>query len=370
MIGIEQIEIILLAVVVAVACALPGVFLVLRKVSLLSDAISHAILLGIVVAFFAVRNLHSPILIIGATITGILTVTFTEMVIQTGRVKKDAAIGLIFPVFFSIGVILISRYAGKIHLDQDAVLLGEIAFAPFNRFILAGMDLGPIGLWTMGGIMLLNIGFIVLYYKELKISTFDAGLAATLGFSPFFLHYALMTLVSITAVGAFDAVGSILVVALMITPPAAAYLLTEKLSAMLILSSLIGMISAVLGYGMAYFFDASIAGSMATMTGIIFIFVLFLSPSRGLVPKYLRAKEQKMEFGAKMLVVQLLYHEGSPQEEKENTVTNMIRHMEWDIRFARLITKHAVQKDYIQRQGNKLNLTPLGREVARAAVEA
>src|SRR5690606_39215724 len=124
--------------------------------------------------------------------------------------------GLVFPVLFSIGVILISRYAGDVHLDVDAVLLGELAFAPFDRFILFDTDLGPRALWVMGAILALNIVAISLFYKELKLATFDAGLAAALGFAPGLIHYGLMSLVSVTAVGAFDAVGSILVVALMI----------------------------------------------------------------------------------------------------------------------------------------------------------
>ena len=166
----------------------------------------------------------------------------------------------------SIGVILISRYAGDVHLDVDAVLLGELAFAPFNRLTVLGRDIGPKGLYLMGGILLLNLLLILVFYKELKLATFDAGLAGALGFSPAVIHYGLMTAVSITAVGAFDAVGSILVVALMIAPPATAYLITDRLSSMLVLSSLIGGISAVSGYWAAHALDVSIAGSMAAFS--------------------------------------------------------------------------------------------------------
>jgi manganese/zinc/iron transport system permease protein len=134
--SIDQLLILGIACLVSVACVLPGVFLVLRGVALMSDAISHAILLGIVVSFFLVGNLHSPLLIVGATLSGLLTVFLTEWVIHTRRLKEDAAIGLIFPIFFSIGVILISKYAGHIHLDTDAVLLGELVFAPFRAYII------------------------------------------------------------------------------------------------------------------------------------------------------------------------------------------------------------------------------------------
>ena len=138
----EQLEIQLIASLVAITCAIPGVFLVLRRMAMMSDAISHSILLGIVLAFFAVHDTSSPILIIGAALSGVLTVSLVEALNRTKLVKEDAAIGLVFPVLFSIGVILIARYARSIHLDVDAVLLGELAFAPFDRLVINGADLG------------------------------------------------------------------------------------------------------------------------------------------------------------------------------------------------------------------------------------
>src|SRR5688572_7531238 len=275
-----SIEIQLIAAIVAAACALPGVFLVLRRMALMSDAISHSILLGIVLAFFVAESLASPLLIVGAALTGVLTVALVELTLRTRLVREDAAIGLVFPALFSIGVILVSRYAGDVHLDLDAVLLGEIAFAPFQRVVVAGFDIGPRALWVMLVILLLNAAFIALFYKELKLTTFDAALAASLGFAPGLLHYAFMTLVSVTAVGAFDAVGSVLVIALMIAPPAAAFLLTDRLAVMIRLSVAIGAASAISGYWLAHAIDGSIAGSMATMAGVIFFLVLLLAPER------------------------------------------------------------------------------------------
>src|SRR3989344_2709845 len=155
-----QIEIMIIASVVAVTCALPGVFLILRRMALMSDAISHSILLGIVIAFFAVRSLSSPLLIIGAAVMGVITVSLTEMLVNTRKVKEDAAIGLVFPALFSIAIILITKYASKVHIDTDAVLLGEIAFAPFKRLAIAGIDVGPQAMWVMGTILIINIAFI------------------------------------------------------------------------------------------------------------------------------------------------------------------------------------------------------------------
>ena len=160
--------------------------------AMMSDAISHAILPGIVVGFFLTNDLNAPLLIIAAAITGLLTVALVEVIYRTKLVKEDAAIGLVFPALFSIGVILIARYAGEVHLDTDAVLLGELAFAPFDRFTVGELDLGPRALWVMSAILLINGAFIALFYKELKLATFDAGLAASLGFLPGVMHYGLM----------------------------------------------------------------------------------------------------------------------------------------------------------------------------------
>jgi len=266
-----HVEIIIIAILAAVTCCLPGVFLVLRGVAMMSDAISHAILLGIVIMFLAVQKLDSPLLLVGATLAGIVTVLCTEVIIKSKRLKQDAAIGLIFPLFFSVGVILVSQYARNVHLDIDMVLLGELAFAPFNRLILAEIDCGPYALWVMGGALLVNSLFVSLFYKELVITTFDATLATMTGFSPAVLYYALMVVTSMTAVATFDAVGSIMVVALMITPAATAYLLTKQVKYMIGLSVVFATSAAILGYSAACYADVSIAGSIASMTGVFFV---------------------------------------------------------------------------------------------------
>lgn len=364
---IQQLEIQLIASVVAVACSLVGVFLVLRRMAMMSDAISHTVLLGIVITFFLVQDLGSPLLILGAAATGVLTISLVEVLNKTRLVKEDAAIGLVFPALFSIAVILISRFAANVHLDSDSVLLGELAFAPFDRFELLGIDLGPKALVVMSVILIVNLLFIVLFYKELKLATFDAGLAATLGFVPGAIHYALMSLVSVTAVGAFDAVGSILVVAMMIGPAATAYLLTDHLPRMLGLSALIGVAGAVGGYWLAHWLDASIAGSMATMIGVIFLVTFFFAPERGMIALVQRRNRQKWEFAQRMLVIHLLNHENSPEAEAESRVEHMHRHMRWEPGFAARVIDRSVQADWIARQDERVVLTEQGRQVAQEA---
>ena len=266
-----QIEILLIAMVASVTCCLPGVFLVLRGVAMMSDAISHAILLGIVLMFLWVQKLESPLLLIGASCAGVLTVVCTELIIYSKRLKKDAAIGLIFPLFFSIGVILISQYARNIHLDIDMVLLGELALAPFNRLFIGSVDCGPYALWIMSGVLLMNVVCVKIFYKELLLTTFDATLATMSSFSPFLFYYGLMIVTSITAVATFDVVGSIMVVALMITPAATAYLVTKRVNAMIATSVCVAVLSSLFGYALASCADVSIAGSIASMTGVFFV---------------------------------------------------------------------------------------------------
>jgi len=364
-----QLEILAIAGVTAVGCALVGVFLMLRRLAMLSDAISHSILPGIVIAFFLVEDLSSPWLIPAAAATGLLTVVLVEALHRTGRLKEDAAIGLVFPALFSLGIVLITRYAGNVHLDTDAVLLGELAFAPFDRLVIAGRDVGPRHLWLMGAITTLNLAVIVIFFKELKLATFDAGLAATLGFSPALIHYGLMTLVSVTAVGAFDAVGLVLVVALMIGPPAAAYLLTDRLSRLLILAAALGALAAGLGYGLAIALDASIAGCMAVATGAIFAGVFVAAPRRGLVAVTRRRRRQRWEFAQSMLAIHLVQHEGEPDEDEESRIDHLHgRHVGWTPQFTARVVELAERNGLVTRAGDRLGLTDAGRSAAARAL--
>ncbi|MFC6464224.1 metal ABC transporter permease [Marinilactibacillus sp. GCM10026970] len=288
-------EITLIAVVVSIACALPGVFLVLRGTTMVSDAITHTVLLGIVIAFFITRDLNSPLLLIGATLTGVFTVWAIEALQRTKLLGDDAAIGVVFPLFFSIAIILITRFTGDIHLDQDTVLMGELAFAPFRRLTIFGIDIGARAFVTMLVILLINTGFIALFYKELKVTTFDAAFAAAMGFSPALIYYGLMTLVSLTAVGAYDSVGSILVVGFMVGPGLTAYLLTHELKKMIGLAVVFAVINSVIGVRLAFALDSSIAGMIAVVTGITCLIAFIFSPKKGLIKSTLtRKREQKI----------------------------------------------------------------------------
>ncbi len=364
-----QLEVQLIAVVVAAACTIPGVFLVLRRMAMLSDAISHTVLLGIVLAYLISNSLTSPLLFVGAVVMGVITVWLVELVSGSRLVHEDSAIGLVFPALFALAVLLISRFAGNVHLDTDSVLLGELAFAPFDRIVFLGLDL-PRALVVGIGTLILNLTLLLLFYKELKLVTFDPALAATLGFTPTLIHYGLMTSVSLTAVTAFDAVGSVLVVALMIAPPATAYLLTDRLPRMIVLSVAIGIAAALSGYWLARLFDVSIAGTMATMTGVGFLFAFLFAPRRGIVAQIRQQQMNRERFALQMLTLHLLNHEGTGNAGVECHPHHLIEELRWPASFATSVVRRAEQRGLVQRQGELLILTEQGRQFADAAIVA
>jgi len=364
-----QLEIQIIAIIVAVACSIPGVFLVLRKLAMMSDAITHTILLGIIIGFFAVKNLDSPILIIGATLIGLLTVYLVELLGKTRLVSEDSAIGIVFPLLFSIAIILISRYAGSVHIDTDSVLLGELAFAPFNRLKVFGVDIGAKAIYSMGIILIINLALTIVFFKEIKLAIFDKQLASVLGFSPILIQYGIMTSVSITTVGAFEAVGSILVIAFMIGPPITAYLLTDNLKKMIGISAFIGGINAIIGFQLAVLFDVSIAGSMATVTGLTFMLIFVFAPERGIITVMLTRKNQKIEFAKKTMLFHILQHEGKDNEAIESGVDTIFHHLNLRKDFLIQIINHLIEEEKLIEEDSMYKLTEKGRQYTIASYE-
>ncbi|MFC4078340.1 metal ABC transporter permease [Salinithrix halophila] len=270
---------------VAASCGFLGCFLILRRMAMLGDAISHAVLPGIVIAFLISGTRDSLAMLVGAAILGLLCTFFIQTLKQQG-VQNDAAISVTFTALFAIGVILVSLYARQVDLDLDCVLYGEIAYVPWDTFILFGNDMGPKAIWAVGGAFLISLIVVGLLFKQFKLVTFDPNMAAALGIPVLFIHYLLMGLVSLTTVASFESVGAILVVAMLIVPAATAYLLTDKLEKMLGLSVLTGIASSVLGYGAALWLDASIAGTMTGVAGLLFLLALLFSPLHGIVTRW------------------------------------------------------------------------------------
>ena len=261
----------LLAVVTALACALPGVFVVLRRNSMLVDAISHAVLPGIVVGYFFTRDLDSPLLIIGAALAGLVVVLGSEWLTRTGLLSGDAPQGLIFPALFSAGVILVTLNFANVHLDTHAVLVGDLNLAAWEQLTIAGTAVGPAYLYVMLGVLALNIAFLTVFHFKLKVTTFDAQFACSVGIRPGLVNAAFMFLVSLTVTAAFNATGAILVLALMIAPPATAYLLSRTLPAMITLTAVIAVTGALGGFWSAYVLDAATSAGMAVFYGLVFV---------------------------------------------------------------------------------------------------
>ena len=263
--------IILTGCLVAVSCSLLGCFLVLRRMAMIGDAISHAVLPGIVVAFLLSGSRESLPMLVGAGLLGVFATFLIEFLHRRVRLQSDAAIGITFTWLLALGIILISLFAGQVDLDQDCVLYGEIAYVPIDLlFSPAGTNLGPRAVWVLGSVLLIIIFFIVTSYKELVITTFDPAFALSIGYAVALWHYLLMGVVSLTTVAAFESVGAILVVAFLIVPAATAYLLTHRLPTMLWLSCGFGVAATVLGYALAVWLNGSVTGAIATVSGVVF----------------------------------------------------------------------------------------------------
>jgi len=276
--------IILTGALVAAACGFLGCFLILRRMAMLGDAISHAILPGIVLAFFLSGSRDSLPMLAGAMTIGLLTVFLIQLLHARG-VKADAAMGIVFTSLFSIGVVLVSLYSSHIDLDLDCVLYGEIAYVPWDTWQWHGIEMGPRAVWLIGGVFLLSLLIIGLFFKQFTITSFDPAMAAAIGIPVLLFHYLLMALVSLTTVASFESVGAILVVAMLVVPAATAYLLTDRLKAMLLYSMGSGVFSAIGGYWLAFLLDSSIAGAMTTVAGLLFLLAFLFSPRQGLIAK-------------------------------------------------------------------------------------
>lgn len=350
------------AVLVAANCASIGVFLVLRQMAMMSDAISHAVLLGIVVAVFAVGGREPVPVIAGGVLSGILTVSLVELLYRSGKLRQDSSIGIVFPFLFAVGVILVTQ-AGNVHIDAQHVLYGSIEFAPFDALYLDEFNIGPKPLWVLGILAIANVSFIGVLYKELKISTFDKSLALGVGLMPMLVHYLLMIMVATTAVVAFESVGAILVIAFFIVPASSAYLLTERLSRMLVLSVSLGVASAATGYLLAVIIDVSISGSMATTAGIIFGLIWVLAPNRGLVGRWRRTSRQRFEVDLGMVLTLIQ----SARAERKVSALTISDSLGWTLKYSKKLAEFVQEQKFakMDAQGNMV-LTELGLRKAES----
>ncbi len=428
----------IIGVLIAVAGGVLGTFLLLRGMALTSDAISHTVLLGIVVAFMVMTrwfgaepDLSSPWLIVGAAAAGVATVVLTEIIQHSGLMRQDAALGLAFPFLFALAIIFIARYVDNVHMDDDAVMVGEIGVAwantnshcigaceevviteddpraiitrrctncvadgisprdPGAEFVEICTNCGtytPGQAWQAGlaeerptlvhwprsitvtvMMTLLAVAFVAVFYKELKITTFDPSLARSLGYRPTTFNYALMVVVSLVAVAAFDAVGSILVIAFFIIPPASAYLLTNRLSIMALLAAAIGSAGAFWGYDLARgslfgvvdlpgTWDTSISASMVLMMLLLFVIVLAASPHFGMVAVVLRRFRRRRAF-AEFVILGHMTHHRNARELPLATLAGQIR---WETERLHRVAERLKRKGFVTFVDRGIAVTPRG----------
>ena len=348
--------------ITAVACAVLSPFLVLRKLSMVSDAISHSVLLGIVIAFFIVKDVGSPFLIVGAATFGVITVFAVELLSGTGLVKNDDAVGIVFPMFFALAVVLITKFARNVHLDTDVVLMGEVIIAPLNRIEFMGIDL-PKAFVQMGILLVINLLFVIIFFKELKVTTFDRGFATLAGFSSAALFYALMTLSSFTAVTAFDAVGAILVVSFLITPGAAAYLISKDLKVMIAISVGYAVINSIIGYVFSLLMNVSMSGMTAAAAGVTFL-LTFLFNREGLITAIFIRLQKKSELKLGLFLNHIGNHSGKKEESEELGLGSIKNHLKWKQAEVDKIAGRLIKKGFIRIDIDKniYALTERGRE--------
>ena len=351
----------LVLLLTAAACTPLGVFLILRRLSMMADAISHTVLLGIVIAFFATHDLGSPWLLLGAALMGVVTVSLVEMLGKTNLVPYDDAIGVIFPLLFSLAVILISKYAGNAHLDTDMVLMGEVIYAGLNTMEICGMEF-PAAALKMGSLFLLTMAFISILYKELKVSTFDGAYARLIGIPTGILFYAFMSLTSLTTVAAFDAVGAILVISFFIAPGAAALLFTKHLSHTLLLALLISMANAVLGYALAIQMNASIAGLCAAVNMVIYLIALLIGP-KGAITSYFRRRQSVRQMQRDLFLLHIGRHTAAHAESAENHISEIGSHLKWADAKVRRVSRALIERRLLRREGSYYLLTDAGAAI-------
>ena len=358
---IDNYQTLLVLLVTAIACSIIGVFLVLRRLSMLADAISHSILLGIVLAYFIVKDITSVYLVFGAAIFGVITVFSIESLSKTKLVKNDDAVGIVFPMFFALAVILITKYARNVHLDVDIVLMGEVIMAPLNTVNFLGVEI-PKSLLQMSIMGLINLAFIWIFFKELKLTTFDAEFAKIAGFSEVLLFYGLMSLTSFTTVVAFEAVGAILVISFLIAPASSAYLISKNLRTMIIISVLYSILNSILGFVLAMYYNLSMSGMSATIAGITF-FITFLFNKNGFLMKIITRKRKHIEFRGDAFLMHVGNHQQEENSKEELGIGTIYKHLSWKKEDIEKYSKILIAENKILIDEGVYKLTEKGRNL-------
>lgn len=367
--------IVVAGILCAVAASLPGNFLVLRRMSLLGDAISHAILPGLAVAFLISESRSSVPMFVGAVIVGVLTALFTEWIRDFGEVDEGASMGVVFTTLFALGLTMIVRAADSVDLDPGCVLYGAIELTWLDTIRVGSFELPRVVL-TLGIVTVLNAVFVIAFFKELRLSAFDPALATSLGFNARWMHYLLMIDVAITAVACFETAGNILVVAMFVVPPATAFLLTQRLSSMIVVSVVIAILSAIMGHVSALvvphwfgFRSTSTSGMMALMAGLIFLLASLFAPRNGVLARIVRRQKLSLRILSEDLIA-LLYRLDEKHAGCSTTLEQLRSKLFSGALSSWLLMRRHVYKGRVTRTMSGFQLTEQGRRLGAELVRS
>ncbi|MEX2027519.1 MAG: iron chelate uptake ABC transporter family permease subunit, partial [Pirellulaceae bacterium] len=343
------------------ACAILGCYLVLRRMSLLGDAISHSVLPGLAIAFLLTGTTYGLPMVLGAMALGMLTSFLTQTLHSLGKVSEDASMGVVFTTLFAAGVIMLQFWASNAHIDANCVLFGQIEYAWGMTEPVLGWRV-PRALLALVPMLVAVVVFVAALWKELKIVAFDPALAATMGFRVAAVHYLLMAMVAGVTVSAFESVGSILVVAMLIVPGATAALMTERLWSMILWAVLFGAVAATFGYLGAASLNTNVAGMMAVVAGLQFGAAVILAPRTGLVGKWLRQWSLAVRIAAEDVIGRLFREEERTRPVSGAPVAGLPLRaaiIDWLARWK------LARRGYVTTSGGGLALTDAGRAAAR-----
>lgn len=359
----------------AMACALPGAQLVLRRRSMMGDAISHVVLPGVAIAFLVTASNDPYVMLVGAVIIGVLTTLLIDLVQRAGKTEVGASMGIVFTALFALGLVLIRKAADDVHIDPHVVIYGSIELSYLDQVRLLGWEV-PRGAVVNGAALLANGVLFLLFHKELKITAFDESLAASMGFRPRLVQGVLMAMTAATAVAAFETVGSILVVAMIIIPGAAAWLLTDRYGHMLLWTLLIAALSALLGHvaalivpGWIGFEGMSTSGSMAVMAGVLFVVAWACAPQHGLIVRFRRRVLLSRRIAMEDILGLLYrYEEEAKQDAAALTVADVREALSVSHVMAALALRGVRGAKQVQFQTGGVHLTEDGRVAAQSLV--
>lgn len=386
--------IVVTAALTAMSCAVPGCFLVLRRQSLMGDALSHAVLPGIVLAYLAWNygrhagwlataddGTRQLVLFFGAAVTGVLCALLTEAVRDIGRVEAGAALGVVFTSLFALGLLLVRLFADQAHVDPGCVLYGNLEMVVAVPFGTTGI---PLAAATAGAVCLINLLLTAVFFKELQLSSFDPALATSLGIPARLMNYGLMAVTSATVVTAFETVGSVLVLSMLVVPAATALLLTDRLRTVLGLSLVAAAAAALLGHslarllpwfesavlGMPHAPDASTSGLMAVAGGLLFVLAWVFGPRYGV----LRTRRDRLRLRQRIIREDLLGRLYRQEEPRPTAIGLTIPEFASDTQHStaaiRVALDHLIREGLITARGEDYRLTDSGRHAAVEVVRS